>query len=94
MVMGGARNLATLAGAREHAFEVVAHHRGLEAGVVEDLAADVGVVIHSLDDALHEGVGENEPEVLDRVGARLGDKLLVVQPRGLQLVEEEADQRS
>ena len=41
------------------------------------------------DDALHEGVGEDEAEVLDGVGAGLGDELLVAEPGRLHLVEEE-----
>ena len=38
---------------------------------------------------LMKRVGEDEAEVLDRVGAGLGDELLVAEPGRLQLVEEE-----
>ncbi len=73
----------------EHPLEVVLHDDGLERLVVEDLAEDVGVVVHPPDDALDEDVGEDEAEVLDGVGAGLGDEMLVRQPGRLQLVEEE-----
>ncbi len=45
--------------------------------------------IHAADDALDEDVVEDEPEVLDRVGARLVEQVIVAKPRGLELVEEE-----
>ena len=42
-----------------------------------------------LDDALDERVVEDQAEVLDGVGAGLGDELLVAEPGRLHLVEEE-----
>src|SRR5664280_1012388 len=69
-----------LSRSQEHPLQVVLHHHRLEPRLIQDALEDVGVVVHAADDALDEGVGEHELEVLDGVGAGLGDELLVAEP--------------
>jgi hypothetical protein len=61
----------------EDTVQVVVHHYALEGWVVEDLLEYVLVVVHAADDALDEGVGEDEAEVLDGIGTRVLGLLVV-----------------
>src|SRR5690242_134702 len=72
-----------------NARRVQAHQRVAELIVVKDTLDDGFVALHTTDDRVHELPVEHEPEVVERVVARLRSNVAVGKPRLLELIEQQ-----